>query len=89
MVCSKAAADHFRVPYHDDEIKLVESCTVESFIKYYYGDQMKGLEMGRTCSTLGRVGNAYSILAGKPERKRPLGKPWRRWEDNIRMDLGK
>jgi hypothetical protein len=31
--------------------------------------------------------NAYRILAGKPEGKRQLGKPRRRWEDNIRMDL--
>jgi hypothetical protein len=31
--------------------------------------------------------NAYRILVGKPEGKRPLGRPGRRWEDNIRMDL--
>jgi hypothetical protein len=31
--------------------------------------------------------NAYKILAGKPEGKRSLGRPKRRWEDNIRMDL--
>jgi len=29
----------------------------------------------------------YSVLVGKPEGKRPLGRPRRRWEDNIRMDL--
>ena len=34
----------------------------------------------------GRRG-VYSILAGKPERKRPLERPRRRWEDNIKMDL--
>jgi hypothetical protein len=31
--------------------------------------------------------NAYKILGGKPEGKRPLGKPRRRWEDIIRIDL--
>ena len=31
--------------------------------------------------------NAYRVLVGKPERKRPLGRPRHRWEDNIRMDL--
>jgi hypothetical protein len=33
--------------------------------------------------------NAYtrSILVGKPEEKKPLGRPRRRWEDNIKMDL--
>jgi hypothetical protein len=29
----------------------------------------------------------YKILVGKPEGKRPLGRPMRRWEDGIRMDL--
>jgi hypothetical protein len=31
--------------------------------------------------------NAYRILVGKPERKRPLGKPRRKWVDNIKIDL--
>jgi hypothetical protein len=31
--------------------------------------------------------NAYRIMVGKPEGKRPLGKPRRRWEVNIKMDL--
>jgi hypothetical protein len=30
----------------------------------------------------------YKVLVGKPEGKRPLGRPRRRWEDWIRMDLG-
>jgi hypothetical protein len=29
----------------------------------------------------------YKVLVGKPERKRPLGRPRRRWEDGTRMDL--
>jgi hypothetical protein len=36
---------------------------------------------------LGDKRNAYRILLGKPEGKRPLGRLRRRWEDNIRMDL--
>ena len=31
--------------------------------------------------------NAFKILTSKPTGKRPLGRPRRRWEDNIRMDL--
>jgi hypothetical protein len=31
--------------------------------------------------------NAYRILVGKPDGKRPLGRPTRRWVDNIKMDL--
>jgi hypothetical protein len=29
----------------------------------------------------------YKVLVGKPEDKRPLGRPGRRWEDNVTMDL--
>jgi hypothetical protein len=43
--------------------------------------------MGRACSTNGEKRNAYRILVGKPEGERTLGRPRRKWEDNIRMDL--
>jgi hypothetical protein len=36
---------------------------------------------------LGEERNVYSVLMGKPEGKRPLERPRRRWEDGIRMDL--
>jgi hypothetical protein len=44
--------------------------------------------MSGACSTNGKKRNAYESLVGKPEGKRPLGRPIRRWMDNIRMDLG-
>jgi hypothetical protein len=47
------------------------------FIKYYLGVEIKEDEMGK---------NAYKMLVGKPEGKRPLGRPKRRGED-IRMNL--
>jgi hypothetical protein len=37
---------------------------------------------------IGEKRNAYRFLVGKPEGKRLLGRPRRRWVDNIRMDLG-
>jgi hypothetical protein len=37
---------------------------------------------------MGEKRNAYRLLVGKPEGKRPLGRPRCRWADNIRMDLG-
>jgi hypothetical protein len=43
--------------------------------------------VGRACSTHGEKRNAYRILVGKPEGRRPLGRPRRKREDNIKMDL--
>jgi hypothetical protein len=43
--------------------------------------------MGRVCSANGEKRNAYRILVGNPEGKRPLCKLRRRWVDNIKMDL--
>jgi hypothetical protein len=45
-------------------------------------------KMGRHVARMEEKRNACRILVGKPERKRPLGRPSRRWVDNIRMDLG-
>ena len=42
------------------------------------------------CIVLARMGEergVYRVLVGKPEGKRPLGRPRRRWKDNIKMDL--
>ena len=36
---------------------------------------------------MGEGRGVYRVLVGKPERKIPLGRPWRRWEDNSKMDL--
>jgi len=38
---------------------------------------------------MGKKRGVYRVLLGKLEGKRPLGRPRRRWEDNIKMDLGK
>jgi hypothetical protein len=43
--------------------------------------------MGGACSTYGEGRVVYRVLVGNPEGKRPLGRPRRRWDDNIRMDL--
>jgi hypothetical protein len=45
--------------------------------------------MGRACGAHGggEVRGAYNILVGRPEGRRPLGRPRRKWEDNIKMDL--
>ena len=43
--------------------------------------------MGETCSTYGVQESPIKGFGGKPEEKIPLGRPWCRWEDNIKMDL--
>ena len=43
-----------------------------------WADHVARIEEGRS---------AFKILTGKPARKRPLGRPRRRWEDNIKIDL--
>jgi hypothetical protein len=50
-------------------------------------DQVKEDEIGRAWSTNEAKRNAYRILVGKAEGGRPLGRPRRRWVDNIEMDL--
>jgi len=38
-------------------------------------------------ASMGERRGVYRVLVGKPEGKRPLGRPRHRWEDNIKMDL--
>jgi hypothetical protein len=45
--------------------------------------------MGVTCSTYGGERDVYSLLVGKPEGRRALGKPRRKGVDNMRMDIQK
>jgi hypothetical protein len=44
--------------------------------------------MGGACNMIGTKRNVYRLLVGKPEGKRPQGRPRRRWVDKIKMDLG-
>jgi hypothetical protein len=43
--------------------------------------------MGRASSAYGEGRGVYRVLVGKPVGRRPLGRPKRRWEGNIKMDL--
>jgi hypothetical protein len=49
--------------------------------------QVKANEVGGACGTHGRGERSVQGFGGKSEGKRPLGRPRRRWEDGIRMDL--
>jgi hypothetical protein len=48
---------------------------------------MEKNEMGGPCSLDGEGRGVYRVLLGKPEGKRPIGRPRRRWKDSIKMDL--
>jgi hypothetical protein len=54
---------------------MIMSCT--------FGTLYTDKDMAR----MGEDRSVYRVFVGKPEGKRPLGRPRRRWEDNIKMDL--
>ena len=43
--------------------------------------------MGGACARMGEGRGVHRVLVWKPERKRPMGRPRRRWMDNIKTDL--
>jgi hypothetical protein len=45
------------------------------------------MKWARHVASRGIIRNAYEILVEKPDGKRPLGRPRRRWEDNIKLEL--
>jgi hypothetical protein len=47
----------------------------------------RGIRWAGHVARMGEKRNVYKLLLGKPEGKRPLGRPRRRWIDNIKMDL--
>ena len=51
------------------------------------GDHIEKNEMGEHVARMGERRCVYSALVGKSEGETPVGKPRRRWEDNIKMDL--
>jgi hypothetical protein len=65
-------------------------CGVEVYFHFNVCTRMIKSRRKRCAGHAVRMGekrNVYSILVGKPEGKRPVGRPRRRWVDNIKMDL--
>jgi hypothetical protein len=67
----------------------MRSLMIVRLIKCCSGDQIEKNEMGRACSIYEGRGEVIQVLVGKPDGKRPLERPRRRWEDTIMMDLQK
>jgi hypothetical protein len=67
---------------HDEELHgLYSSSSIVRVIKE------RRMRWAGHVACLGEVRGAYNILVGRPEGRRPLVRPRRRWEDNIKMDL--
>jgi hypothetical protein len=67
---------------HDEELHGLYS--LPSIVRVIKARRMKWV--GHV-ARMGEVRGAYNILVGRPEGRRPLGRPRRRWEDNIKMNL--
>jgi hypothetical protein len=68
---------------HNEELRdLFSSPSIITIIK------SRRMRWAGHVAGIGEKRNAYRLLVGKPEGKRPLGRPRRRWVDNIGMDLG-
>jgi hypothetical protein len=67
---------------HSDELhSLYSSPNIVTVIK------SRRKRWARHVARMGEGRGVYSILVGRPEGKRPLGRPRHRWEDNIKLDL--
>ena len=64
---------------HNEELS---DCT--PLPQYCPGDKIEKNEMGGALACMGERRGIYRVLVGKPEGKRPLGRPRRRWENNIK-----
>jgi hypothetical protein len=67
---------------HNEEFHILYSS--QNIIRYIKSRRMR---WAAHVARMGEEMNVYKVLVGKPEGKRPLGKPRRRWKAGIRMDL--
>jgi hypothetical protein len=67
---------------HNEELHILYTCT--NIIRQIKSRRMR---WAGHVARMGQVRNVCKVLMGKPEGKRPLGRPRRRWEDGIRIDL--
>jgi hypothetical protein len=74
-------AEEWRKLYNEELHDLCSSPSVIRIMKW------RRMRLAGHVARMGEKRNAYRLLVGKPEGKRPLGRPSRRWANNIRMDL--
>jgi hypothetical protein len=71
----------WRKLYNEELYGLYSSPNIVRVIK------ARRMRWARNVARMGEVGGAYNILVGRPEGRRQLGRPRRRWEDIIEMDI--
>jgi hypothetical protein len=78
----KREEDGSWIKLHNDELhSLYSSLNIVRVIK------SRGMRWAGHVARMGEGRGVHTVLVGRPEGKRPLGRPRRRWEDNIKMDL--
>jgi hypothetical protein len=73
--------DSWRKLHNDELHSLYSSPNIVRVIK------SRRMRWAGHVARMGEGGGVYRVLVGRPKRKRPLGRPRHRWEDNIKMDL--
>jgi hypothetical protein len=68
--------------WHNDELHILYSSP--NIVRVIKSQRMR---WAGYVTHMGEEKSVYGILVGRPEGKKPLGRPRRRWEDNIKMDL--
>jgi hypothetical protein len=66
-------------------MRNIITCTILSIIRII---KLRRTRCTEHVECTGEKSNACKFLVGKPQEKRPLGKPRRRWKGNIKLDLG-
>ena len=88
-VCSEIHTKHINTMCGQN----VEFVNVKMVVHLYSSPNIVRVTKSRRLRWAGHVARmgerkgVYRVLVGKPEGKRPLGRPRRKWEDNIKMDL--
>jgi hypothetical protein len=67
---------------HNEELHILYSSS--NIIRQF---KLRRMRWAEHVARMGEERKVYKVLVGKPEGRRPLGRPRRRWEDGIRMDL--
>jgi len=74
----------YRILNYGHDLRSLIICTACQICP---GDQIEKNEIGGACNTYGERRGVYRVLVRNPEGKKPLGRPSRRWEHNIKMGL--